>query len=42
MGKTGHRITGNIASAHLDQKAQKESRLILGDKSIAVSSTWMD
>lgn len=41
-GVTGHRVVGDIAENHLTPKARKKIRKILGSKSIAYYSTWMD
>src|SRR5699024_5976296 len=41
-GKTGHRITGEIAAAHLTPKAREAVKDVLGHKSIAIVSIWMD
>lgn len=41
-GQIGHRIVGEIAQTHLSRKAQRQIQKILGDESLAMSSTWMD
>ena len=41
-GKTGHRITGEVAEAHLTEKAKIEIAKILSDPSLANASTWAD
>jgi hypothetical protein len=41
-GPTGHRVVGAIAEAHLDRKARREVRKILGTESLAIAATWMD
>ncbi len=41
-GPTGHRVTGLIAEKHLNAKAKKKLRSILGQQSLAISGTWMD
>lgn len=41
-GLLGHRIIGEIAQRHLGSKARKEIKKILGNESLAISSTWMD
>ncbi len=42
LGKTGHRVTGLIATNHLTDKALKQVKLILGDDSLAEVSIWPD
>ncbi len=41
-GVLGHRVIGEIASLHLNARAAKEIRRILGNESIALASTWGD
>ena len=41
-GATGHRVTGFIAEKHLNAKARKKLRELLGQESLAIASTWMD
>lgn len=41
-GKTGHRIVGEVASAHLTPQAREQVDSILGNTSLAISGTWMD
>jgi hypothetical protein len=41
-GATGHRVTGFIAEKHLNAKARKKLRALLGQESLAIASTWMD
>lgn len=41
-GATGHRVTGMIASNHLNKKAKKKIEQLLGQESLAMASTWMD
>jgi hypothetical protein len=41
-GATGHRVTGFIAEKHLNAKAKKKLRELLGQESLAIASTWMD
>ena len=41
-GKTGHRVTGQIAQEHLSRKAEREIQKILGVEDLAESSTWPD
>lgn len=41
-GMLGHRIVGEIASSFLTPKAKAEVEKILGNESLAMSSTWAD
>lgn len=41
-GVTGHRAVGLIAERHLNKKAAKKIKVILGGQSISMVSTWMD
>lgn len=41
-GQNGHRIVGDIAADYLTPEAKKEIDRVLGPKSIAIVSTWMD
>lgn len=41
-GATGHRVTGMIASNHLNKKAKKKIEALLGQESLAMAATWMD
>lgn len=41
-GKTGHRVTGEIADTYLTEKTKLEIQKILSDPSLAVASTWAD
>lgn len=41
-GKTGHRVTGEIAEAHLSENAQAKIQEILGVEDLAEASTWPD
>jgi hypothetical protein len=41
-GPTGHRAVGLIAEKHLNAKAKKKLKMLLGTHSLAYISTWMD
>lgn len=41
-GQIGHYVTGEIAEQHLNELAKARVNKILGDRSIAVSTVWMD
>jgi len=41
-GQTGHRIVGEIATAHLKPCTEKKISAILKGESLALCSTWMD
>ncbi len=41
-GKTGHRVTGEVAETYLTDKTKLEIQKILSDPSLAVASTWAD
>jgi hypothetical protein len=41
-GDTGHRVIGYIADKHLSKKARRMVKQILGNESLAMSSTWAD
>src|SRR5256885_2189013 len=41
-GPTGHRAVGLIAEKHLNAKAKKKLKMLLGSHSLAFISTWMD
>jgi hypothetical protein len=41
-GKTGHRVTGEIAQNHLTSKAKREINKLLNGNSLAVVSTYAD
>jgi len=41
-GDKGHRIAGQIASSYLTPKARAAVKAILGNESIAMTSTWAD
>ncbi len=41
-GQTGHRVVGEVAQHHLNEKALKKVENILGKESLAIASTWMD
>ncbi|MEO6455506.1 MAG: S1/P1 nuclease [Ginsengibacter sp.] len=41
-GLLGHRIVGEIADSYLNTRARAAIKNILGDESIAMSSTWAD
>lgn len=41
-GQIGHYVTGEIADHHLNDLAKARVNKILGDRSIAVSTVWMD
>ncbi len=41
-GVTGHRATGLIAERYLNSKAKKKIKQLLGQRSLAMVSTWMD
>lgn len=41
-GKTGHRVVGQIADAHLTSKARAAVKRILGTESMAEASNWPD
>lgn len=41
-GQIGHYVTGEIAEQHLNDLAKARVNNILGDRSIAISTVWMD
>ena len=41
-GKTGHRVTGEIADAYLTPEARDAVKEILGVEDLAEASTWPD
>ncbi len=41
-GVIGHRVVGEIANSYLNPKAKLEIQKILGNESLALSSTWAD
>lgn len=41
-GKTGHRVVGAIAEAHLTKKARKNLAAVMGHESLMTASNWMD
>jgi len=41
-GQIGHYVTGEIAEQHLTDLAKAKVQKILGDRSIAISTVWMD
>lgn len=41
-GQIGHYVTGEIAEQHLNDLAKARVQQILGDRSIAISTVWMD
>jgi hypothetical protein len=41
-GQIGHRVIGQIAEWHLNKRAAKKVKQILGPNSLAMVSTWMD
>ena len=41
-GKTGHRVTGEVAEIYLTEQTKLEIQKILSDPSLAVASTWAD
>jgi len=41
-GATGHQVVADIAARHLNPKAQKAVKDLLGEESMASVSTWMD
>ncbi|MBB6503718.1 hypothetical protein F4693_000673 [Sphingomonas endophytica] len=41
-GKTGHRVVGQIADAHLSSKARAAVKRILSTESMAEASNWPD
>ncbi|MEX0610235.1 MAG: S1/P1 nuclease [Balneolaceae bacterium] len=41
-GQNGHRVTGQIAAQYLTADAAKEVKRVLGNKTLAEVSTWMD
>jgi hypothetical protein len=41
-GVTGHRAIGLVAEKHLSAKAKKKLKLLMGQESLAMMSTWMD
>lgn len=41
-GPTGHRTVGLIAEKHLNAKAKKKLKALLGQQSLAYIATWMD
>ncbi len=41
-GQTGHRVVGEIASSHVNSKAARKIKLILGHETLAEVSTYMD
>ncbi len=42
FGPTGHRVVGRIAENHLTGAAREGTRALLGNKSLALVSTWAD
>lgn len=41
-GLLGHRVVGEVASNHLSKKAEKAVQRVLGNKTLAEVSNWMD
>lgn len=41
-GLLGHRVVGEVASKHLSKKAEKAIQRVLGNKTMAEASNWMD
>lgn len=41
-GQTGHRAVGKVAENHLNKKASKAVKKLLGSETLALASTWMD
>jgi hypothetical protein len=41
-GALGHRVVGEIAESYLSKEARAEIKKILGNESLAMSSTWAD
>ncbi len=41
-GKTGHRVVGQIADAHLSSKGRAAVKRILGTETMAEASNWPD
>ena len=41
-GKTGHRVTGEIAETYLSEPAKERIQEILGVEDLAEASTWPD
>lgn len=41
-GKTGHRVTGEVAELYLTDNTRQEIQKILNDPSLAIASTWAD
>ena len=41
-GQTGHRVTGEIAEAHLTDEARHAIKELLGNEDLAEASTWPD
>lgn len=41
-GPIGHRVVGEVASKHLDNKAKRAIKELLGHESMAISSNWAD
>ncbi|WP_209331190.1 S1/P1 nuclease [Lunatimonas salinarum] len=41
-GQTGHRVVGQLAEWHLNNKARKRIKAILGSESVAMAANWMD
>ncbi|MCX8492043.1 MAG: S1/P1 nuclease [Cyclobacteriaceae bacterium] len=41
-GVTGHRAIGLVAEKHLSKKAMRKLKLLMGQESLAMTSTWMD
>jgi hypothetical protein len=41
-GATGHRVTGLIASKHLNKKSRSQLERVLNGQSLDMASTWMD
>lgn len=41
-GQTGHRVVGQIATWHLNKKAERTLQQLLGPESLAMVANWMD
>ncbi|MEX1063096.1 MAG: S1/P1 nuclease [Balneolaceae bacterium] len=41
-GQIGHYVTGKIAEQYITDKAEKELKRVLGQKSLAAAAAWMD
>src|SRR5690554_4697468 len=41
-GMLGHRVVGEVANEHLSEEAKEKLKSILGNKTLAEVSNWMD